>query len=1229
MEVVNIDTKINFRDQLTNKSNSNDITFIRNSLYQKSSLLQVNNPSTFFKYIRDVKIADKHDSDVNIDQVFNNYNTKYNNRNINCCYISLSDYHEVIRKGVKTRLFIDFDSKFILNEVKSKDEDSDLSECDKSEDEDEEDEDEDEDNEEDIEDEEDNEDDEDKVIKDKIEYTKDSYLLLISYIIKYLEEFKDTKNCKVDKSLFSKYIICDSIRKCNINGAEYIKVSQHVIFPYVIFDDIDSMDKFMEKVKSKYISDNNIVHNEKCQDIIKCMCSDKFNYIDLNVYKAVNFRIPLSCSRGVVDRDKLDNKLKLNENYTNVDYETIDKHLIERSTETVNMVLQLYQNCNNDIHIDMLDDKERVLQTSIPKRNKNYMYTGTKTFYFVSDKKDNLKIAINAIEKSNYILNVSTVMNIKNNDGTSLTPDHFNKLDMVNGAFIKMGKVESSMLLLQLIPEFQKQNLQIYHYMINNTETSYKPDAFLNRDEYLKDKIAKLNQSFQDSVEKQKLKSNINDNKQKQHQSNDSIPISDKNKIDKINSIGAKNDTNLKPYKLLKKYTNIKTINRCLTFIATNLPQYYTEYKSWSQIGLCLGHLYRYYIFVNEIQKSNEIFTEYNNFSMNSKTNYAGVKSITDELLKSTTSLTHYDGKLKINSLFNILKKITINGKNIGEEEYNKLFPKKQILETFDEFRNKVFNSEKHFTEEINKCVTLTPTSHIIKLFKSSSESEYKYSYVQTPISDAMKQYNAHNVFIKQKSTEDGEIKNKKYKLGVAITQFCSSQVSSLIFNPQLPFGIQQDIEFNKPIFNIFRNIPVTEVQLKEDDNDIIIVNKFLEDLCGKELNPTSYREYYDYVLNYLSWIFANKKSSGVMLLFAGSQGSGKTLMSDFIKSIFTHEYSINSSNDTFFNNKFNSQIVGKLIVTIDEFKVESLDKYKNTIESKDMIEITTKGKNTVSMKTYHNYIATSNTLDQKLDSEDRRTCVINSGYKINKDYASKVLVPILKSKSTINKFRNILIQRWENIKNSFNVSMFPISELKVQMTQNNLSDFNSYLIKEYYYIKSKKNILFTDFKENYCIYVDDINNNENKTTITDKSFYKLYSNIGINKKRIRINGTLKYIIDINNIDKMYERLIDKSILEKTCIELNDNNTLTDPDLYDKFINEVVIGKDEEEDNLKTEDKKEHIEDNIPLLDKLLNSKSHKLENKSLIELMIEVQDKISKEDLKIMGDIILKYIKK
>jgi hypothetical protein len=1133
--------------------------------------------------------------------------------------MNISDYHEVLRNNVRTRLYIDFDSKLkipnVTQDVESSEDETENSEDENTEDENTEDE-----EDEKLIQEDTDEDGYTQTFKNEINAIKESYQHIITFIIKYLKDFKDKINFTLDDNVFSKYIVCDSIRKCKDKNYDYVKVSQHVIFPNVIFDDINVMNQFMEKVKAQYLIDNGTKHISTCNGVLQCTCNKEFNSVDLNVYKSVNFRTPLTVSRGTIDRDKIPDDPKLIiDKYSKYD-DSIDEYLISRSTEHMYMYYEFGRKCEHDIKIIILDNNEKMLQPTIIKRSKKYNYSGIKTIYFFYKNESHIKGILDTISKSNYFLNVTKLVNITDDKGKELTPNHFNSISINNGPLSNISNNSASMLLLQLIPDFESKKLQTYQFMITKDTSTIKFKDTRSRDEYLRDEASKIKEKCE------KLKS-LNKEKNKLLQQDSDISSINKSSIDKLLQKKLKVDSttqNGKPYKLLLKYTNIKTINKCLSFISKYSPNYYTEYKLWSRIGLSLGHLYRFYLSKNDTIKANEILNEYNTFSMNSKTSYKGIEPVMNELLKSTTSLTHYDKKYKINSLFNILKNITSDNKKIGEEEYYKLFPKKQLLETFDEFRNKTFDSEKQFTKEINNCVILTPTSHIVKLFKSSCESEYKYSYVQTQIQDAMKQYNSHNVFIKQ-STEGEEKKIKKYKLGAAIIQFCTSQVSSVIFNPTLPFGIQQDKEYNKSIFNTFREIPVTPVQLNQEDKDLIIVNRFIEDLCGKELNPNTYREYYDYVLNYLSWIYANKRSSGIMLLFAGSQGSGKTLMADFIKSIFTHEYSINSSNDTFFNNKFNSQIVGKLIVTIDEFKVESLDKYKNTVESKDMVEITTKGKNTISMRTYHNYIATSNTIDQKLDSEDRRTCVINSGYKIDKSYASKVLVPILKDKSTINKFRNVLIERWKNIKDTFNVSSFPVSELKVAMTQNNLSDFNSYLIKEYYYIKSTDNILFNNFRENYCTYVDDVNGNDNKnkTTITDKSFHKLYSSLGIKKKQIRSNGTRPYILEINNIDKLYERLIDnKKALINACIELNDNKTITDENLFKSFVKE----NDSQENENENKTTEEQPIDESTLLERLTVSKTIYKKECSLIETLLNINNKISIEDKEVIMKLFSKY---
>lgn len=548
-------------------------------------------------------------------------------------------------------------------------------------------------------------------------------------------------------------------------------------------------------------------------------------------------------------------------------------------------------------------------------------------------------------------------------------------------------------------------------------------------------------------------------------------------------------------------------------------------------------------------------------------------------------------GKKRIEFLYNPFLKENICMDLINVINNENHYCENSITYGFNTFRNfecKKFRTIDSFCDKINCCVFRSTFTYLLKIENPSINSDFKFIYSEKTIIETKQLLNDVIVYIRNTNEiTDETTEFKKYTLWNALKVFPLKQFySGFIFDPS--FKTKENITRNgNLIFNTFQDIPYILTSLSdissESYSQLFVVNKYIEDICGKERNPKSYKEYYDYLLNYMSWIFANKRSSGVMILLVGDQGEGKTLLSNFIADIFTREYSCNTSNNNFFMSNFNSHIRGKLIITIDEFKMLSKDRFKDLVEKKQVRETIQKGKDSITVETFENYIATSNSIDQQLSCQDRRVCVINSGYKIDSTYAAKVLVPILQNRDFQNTFRNILVKRWENIKDTFDVSKFPVSKLKLQMSENSFTDFERYLIKEYYNIKSEERIIFSDFKKGYENYIDE------QKPLSNTEFKRIYSNYdNIGKKKLSVKGKCKYVLHIKNINRLYSGFIDSKMLPKLCIEYNEG-CVSNKMLFNVFSEENTSKPKESQpqsiDIQQTE---------IPLLDKLLFTKSNK-----------------------------------
>jgi hypothetical protein len=1096
-----------FSVYLGNQNPTNKATFLKNGLRGCFSFVEVSNAKEFFTYHRKLMPLGNISLDKKLSDEFKEDGVKFDNYS-HAAILNLTDWHEVLRPNVKSRLIIDLDGKIELeNDI--------ITEADK------------------------------KRIVDKIA----QYQGIIDFISKSILKYSEEK----EFNLHTRYIVCESRRKSSTKGKTSIKLSQHVIFPEVIFADMDTMKNFMCRIKVDYMKENNVACNCRA-GIVSCKCCKELDPLDLNVYGNMNFRIPLTVADKFMLRDS-----SLNE---------------EQNTED-----------NSEMHYFISDDIIPYMDYTF-RTCQRETFTGQDSIYGVHQllvKHTDPKITpgentetnediLDALMTTDYIMKVKKVVELfDSNDAHKF----YNKL-----SFDKHEKPMDdecwAWLLVQYIPNLEE--IGVYDYtkieLVENRASTVSTDTEFTPITTIK-----------------------------------THPIVHQGTETKAG----------KPYTMNEKYANIDNVKKCLNYLAEKHPQYYDDRIEWFKIGAMLGHLRRHFTSIDKDVEAAHIVTLYNDFSKKSS-RYKDKDDVLKQLDGSSTSLAFYDGHLKINSLYNIIYKLDV-------KEYYKIIPKIKQYHSYTDFSGARFNTRTDFIMNIRKCILQGPKSFIFRLKNTaykSKKSVFKYNYEEYSLTEATTMMNKVKVFIKNtKDPKDEKAKFKAYKLSNALCDFVTTIYSGFTCDPSQNFGTLRDDD-DDLIFNTFREIPVTPVALSSDDKQVLTVNKFIEDLCGKERNPKSYIEYYDYLLNYMSWIFANKRSSGVMILLIGDKGAGKTLMSNFIAKLFTREYSCNTKNDTFFNNKFNSQIKGKLIITIDEFKLLDMDSFKDLVEKKDVRELTQKGKDTVTVETFENYIATSNTLDQKLSCQDRRCCVINSGYKIDSTYAAEVLVPILHDAAFQNKFRNILIERWKNIKDTFDISKFPVSKLKMQMTENSMNDFQRYLVKEYYYLKSDTKIIFSDFKKDYEAFA------EQEKPLSSAAFKKIYSRYdGLSKYTTTVNKKSKNILSIKNIDRLYGTFIEKKDIPKLCIEYNkEYSGVSDPNGFKKFETEYNAQKAQQHKAV-TEEVASDVE--IDLLDKLLCPKNKRESEKSRFSKLVSTfcnimksydETKLTKEQIELLDNV-------
>jgi hypothetical protein len=212
------------------------------------------------------------------------------------------------------------------------------------------------------------------------------------------------------------------------------------------------------------------------------------------------------------------------------------------------------------------------------------------------------------------------------------------------------------------------------------------------------------------------------------------------------------------------------------------------------------------------------------------------------------------------------------------------------------------------------------------------------------------------------------EIKKKKF-----ITEWIGDNAlrlyQSVCFRPA---GLES--QYSDTYFNMFKGFRASLMSSKKNYD---IIQPFLQHIkvvlmCGNE-------EYYDWFLQYLANLVQHPdKKSNVIIVFQGTQGSGKSIVVDtIVDKIIGGDYAISTSNPerTFFGT-FNSLLSNKILSVINEASNElrkCMDRIKDLCVI-DRINIEYKGKDCLSFNNYNNFIATTNNPNPfDVEWDDRR----------------------------------------------------------------------------------------------------------------------------------------------------------------------------------------------------------------------------------------------------------------
>lgn len=151
------------------------------------------------------------------------------------------------------------------------------------------------------------------------------------------------------------------------------------------------------------------------------------------------------------------------------------------------------------------------------------------------------------------------------------------------------------------------------------------------------------------------------------------------------------------------------------------------------------------------------------------------------------------------------------------------------------------------------------------------------------------------------------------------------------------------------------------------------VISKILWSLCGE-------KEILDHFVNWMAYIFQNRKKTGTAWIFQGVQGTGKGLLySKILSPLFGEEHVFETTMERF-DDQFNSFLERNLVLFVDEANVadsrkgdKTVNKLKNMITEGEQV-IRAMRSNPYTAPSFNNLVFASNQVDMiPLEASDRR----------------------------------------------------------------------------------------------------------------------------------------------------------------------------------------------------------------------------------------------------------------
>jgi hypothetical protein len=221
-------------------------------------------------------------------------------------------------------------------------------------------------------------------------------------------------------------------------------------------------------------------------------------------------------------------------------------------------------------------------------------------------------------------------------------------------------------------------------------------------------------------------------------------------------------------------------------------------------------------------------------------------------------------------------------------------------------------------------------------------------------------------------------------------------------------------------IYNIFRGFEVANIIdntiTEKDTSDFELILSHLKYICddGTDMKDIMY----NYIIDWIAHIFQKPtEKTNTCLIFKGIEGSGKSIICDFIGKLLGNQYFYSTADplgDLFGN--FNSVAVNKMLINFDETEKKDsanfYEKFKNLITTPDRT-LKEKFVKEITVKDYTRYIMTTNNQDCiKFSDTNRRFVAIECSQKKKSQQEFFNLVNAFNNQSAQKLFYDMLMDR-------------------------------------------------------------------------------------------------------------------------------------------------------------------------------------------------------------------------